>query len=92
MRIFRARPVRVDERLALIAIESVESHRHRSSNGCGFSAFVEPVALVVCDPETVRALDMQGNSVDMDELRRNVPDLDAELGTYGTRPRPNARL
>ncbi|MDH3420230.1 MAG: hypothetical protein OEQ25_16655 [Gammaproteobacteria bacterium] len=82
MRTFRARPVRVDQRLALIAIESVEWHRHRSSSSCRFSAFVEPIALVVCGPETVRALDMQGNSVDMDELRRNVPGLDAELGTY----------
>lgn len=82
MRTFRTRPVRVDRRLALIAIESVEWHRHRSSNGCRFSAFVEPIALVVCGPEAVHAIDIQGNPVDVGKLRRTIPDLDAELGTY----------
>ncbi|NNC66154.1 MAG: hypothetical protein HKN84_15325 [Gammaproteobacteria bacterium] len=82
MRTFRTRPVRISQRSVVIAIECVESHRYRSSNGCRFSAFVEPVALVVCSPETVRALDMQGNPVDVDALRRDVPALDAEIDTY----------
>ena len=85
METFRARPVSVEQRFSLIAIECVESHRHRSSNGCRFSALLEPVALVVCGPETIRALDMQGNAMDVDELRRNVPELDSELDTYATR-------
>ena len=82
MRALRARLVRIDRRTALIAIESVESHEHRSCDGSRFSACVEPVALVVCKPAPARALDMQGNPVDLDALRRDVPALDAEIDAY----------
>lgn len=83
MNVFRTRPVRIHERLILIAIESVECVPHKSINGCRFFARVEPTALVICGPEAARALDMHGNPVDVEELRRHVPALDADLDTYG---------
>ena len=82
MRAIRVRPVHAGQRFVLIAIESVESHGHRSHGGCRFSALVEPVALVVCGPGPARALDMHGNPVEMEALRRDVPALDSALGTY----------
>ena len=81
MRVMRARPVHTGQRFVLLAIESVESHGHRSPEGCRFSALVEPIALVVCGHGPPRALDMHGEPVDIDALRRDVPALDSDLAT-----------
>lgn len=88
MTTFRPRQLHVDRGLALIAIESVETYRHGSNSGYRFSATVEPIALVICGPDTVRALDMQGDPVDVDGLRRDVPDLDCEIGNCKQSLRP----
>ena len=86
MRSLRARPVRIDEQLALVAIEAVESHERRSDNGCGFFVNVEPVAVVICGAEPVRALDMRGSPVDVDRLERDVPSLGSMLGAINPFP------
>ena len=82
MTVLRPRQLHVDQHLALIAIECVESYRHGSNNGYQFSASVEPIALVICGEETVRALDMQGKAVDVDGLRQRVPGLDEKIDEY----------
>jgi len=70
--------------LVLIVVESVSSERHSASSGCWFSASVAPVALVICKPKRTQALDMYGNPIDLDELRRKVPALDCELGSLAS--------
>ena len=72
--------------LVLIVVESVSSECHEFSTGCRFSGSVAPVALVICKPAGAQALDIDGNPVDLDELRRKVPALDSELGSLAGRP------
>ena len=79
-----------DAALTLIAVESAESHAHRAAAHWQLAGIVEPVALVVCRPGEAYALDMDANAVDLEMLRRAVPDLDAALAAGGVKPSGSA--
>jgi len=77
----RTRPVFNGLGLRLIAVESVEV-RHRSSpGGCQSYGSIRPIAVVVCRPEGTYALDMEAKPADLDQLRRELPELDAKLAS-----------
>ena len=82
METFRAKRVLDRPSLVLIVVETVSFQSHRSGAGCGFSAAISPVALVICTPAATQALDLNGRPVELDALRRQVPVLDDELASF----------
>jgi hypothetical protein len=77
----RAIEVFRDPRYRLIAIESIELVQHHENPVCLLSGRAEPVALIVCGAGGIDALDMRSETVDLDRLRREVPELDSMIST-----------
>ena len=83
----RARP---DERLragaplrvgtvTLLVIERAVVRSYVGASWAGIYTAMEPYALVVCDPGGVRALNVEGSTVKLDDLRKRVPEMDVLL-------------
>lgn len=70
-----------DGPLTLITVESAESHAHRAEGHWRVAGTLKPMAVVVCGAGAPYALDMDANALDLDELRRDVPDLDAAIAS-----------
>ena len=72
-----------DGPLTLIAVESAESHARRAEGHWHVAGIVKPIAVVVCGPGAPYALDIDGNALDLDQLKRDVPGLDAAIASAG---------
>ena len=72
----RAVEIYRDTATTLIAVESVVSSKIKSQSGCQFFGYIEPVAIVVLGPADAYALDMDGQSVDLNTFARDVPELE----------------
>lgn len=79
MQTFRASSVVDNHELAVIVVESIESHYSRSSRGCRLLASIKPAAVVVRSAAGAFAFDLQASPVDLDELRQRSSGLDAEI-------------
>ena len=66
-----------DSKLTLIAVESVDVRHSKTNAGCRLYGNIEPIAVIVCGPDTTYALDMELRPVAFDQLRRDIPELDA---------------
>ena len=82
MTFLRASEIFNDPGRRLIAIESVDFVYHKPGSACVLYAKVEPVALIVCAPDSRCALDMQARPIALDQLRRNMPELDAIMAPF----------
>lgn len=78
MELHAARPLIVGE-VMLITIEQSGVQSDSSKMGGWLSAFKEAYAVVVCDTHGIRALGMDSAEIDVDDLMREVPDLDDVL-------------
>ena len=77
MSTLRAKKIFQNSALTLIAVESVDLRRHGSGSGGHLYMAIEPFAVVVRTSAEAYALDMEGNPVNLDQLRREAPELDA---------------
>jgi hypothetical protein len=68
-----------DGPLTVLAVASAESSARRGYSHWYVSGVMNPVAIVVCGPGEPYAVDTAGNPLDIDQLRRDVADLDALL-------------
>ncbi len=75
----RARRIYSDPARTIVAVESVELVAHRTSGRFQLFGRAEPSAIVVAGGDGSYALDMQCEPVDLDRLRREVPELDAMI-------------
>jgi hypothetical protein len=64
----------------LIAIEAVDFRSDITDSGCRVYGKLEPVALIVCTQDRRYALDMQARPTALDQLRQDLPELDAMMG------------
>lgn len=64
----RTRTVFADERLSVIAVESVALQSDRTSLGRYLTASLAPIAVVVKEAGRTRAIGMDGRPVDIDRL------------------------
>ena len=64
--------------LTVLAVETVESFSHRADGHWHAGGTVKPVAVVVYGSGEPFAVDTEGNVLDIDELRQDVADLDAQ--------------
>jgi hypothetical protein len=79
----RARTIFTGSTLSLIAVESVDSWYRKTRSGCRVCGKVEPIAVIVCGPNGNYALDMQAKPADLEQLRKELPDLDVERNRDG---------
>ncbi len=71
-------PVIIGER-TIVPIERVTVLSDKVHHCSWFSGLKEPVAIVVIEPGGLRAIDMKACDLSINELARNVPDLDGIL-------------
>ncbi len=69
-----------DSRFKLIAVESVNFQRSKINSSCWLYGNIETIAVIVCGPDKIYALDMDAKSIVLDQLIEDVPELDAIIG------------
>lgn len=76
----RIREIFNDARFMLIAVESVNFQPSKSNSNCWLYGDVKTIAVIICGPDKTYALDMNAKSIDLDQLREELPDLDTVIG------------
>lgn len=64
----RERSVFADQRLTVIAVESLEFETSRANRGGFMTGRLKPIAVIVKEPDRTYALDMDAGPVDIDEV------------------------
>ncbi len=82
MATLRASEIFSDSGRRLIAIESVDFVCDRTGSASRLYGKIEPVALIVCTPDTHYAQDIQARPVALDQLRQDMPELDAIMAPF----------
>lgn len=78
----RATEIFNDSRRMLIVIESVRYSHGKTDLTYRSYGMIEPVAVIVCTLESVYALDMKSNMIAIDQLKQDVPELDAIIARF----------
>lgn len=68
-----------DSAFTVIAVESLLSYCGKTETGCHVFGRIEPMAIVVLSRNGAYALDMEAKPVELDQLRGDLPELDALL-------------
>ena len=64
-----------EKEFTIVPIEEVWADSYPVGRGLWAGGFKEPVALVFCRPSEVRAVDIQGDEVDLEDLTSEVAGL-----------------
>lgn len=83
MATLRASEIFNDARQMLIVVESVDIRYSKSYTSCSIFGGIEPIAVIVCRPDVIYALDMSAKMTSLDQLRRDIPELDAIITRHG---------
>ncbi|MDH3576193.1 MAG: hypothetical protein OEO71_00035 [Gammaproteobacteria bacterium] len=79
MATFRINEMFIDPALTLIVVEAVEFRTTTTTSGGFMFGSIAPIAVVVCRQDGTTALDMQAKPASVEQLRRDIPELDAVL-------------
>lgn len=71
-----------DSRFQLIAVESIDFQLYKTDTLCQLSGNIEPIAVIVCSSGGTYALDMQAKPTAFDQLRKDIPELDAMIKPF----------
>jgi predicted RecB family endonuclease len=63
--------------LTIVAVERVGFSHRSSKAGCLLHGEVEPIAIVVRSGGHAYALDMEARTLDVEQLKQDVPELDS---------------
>jgi len=75
----RINEIVIDPALTLIVVETVELQTTRTKTGGFLFGNIAPIAVVVCRQDGTTALDMEAMPASVEQLRRDIPELDAVL-------------
>jgi hypothetical protein len=78
----RATEVFNDVNVKIIAIETVVCSHGKTQSSCRLYAKIEAIAVIVCSPHGVYALDMNSREIVLDQLKHDVPELGAILASF----------
>lgn len=67
--------------VTLLPIERVVTHARQSNSSVWFSVSKEPLALVIRDADGIRAIETDTAGVSLEQLRAEIPELDAVLAS-----------
>jgi len=79
MSTFRVNEIAINTELKIIAIESVGLQHYKINNSTQLYGKIEPIAIIVASTDGIYALNMAAESVDLDKLKHDIPELDAML-------------
>lgn len=79
MTTLRPREIYQDADVNLVAVESIDFRPGKTSFGFHVAATIEPIAIIVSSPDGTYALGMDGRVLDPDQLRRDIPDIWAQM-------------
>lgn len=82
MESIRASEIYRNAGFVLVALERVEYRQDKMKKLFQIYGRIEPIAVVICSPDTVTAIDMTGAPIAVDRLRGSIPNLDAILKPY----------
>jgi hypothetical protein len=82
MATLRATEIFNDARQMLIAIESVDFRYSKKNSSCRLYGSIDPIAVIVCGPHGIFALDMDAKLIVLDQLREELPELDAIIAPF----------
>ena len=71
----------VADKLTLVPIERFFIHAERGSTGYWLAAHKEPHAIIICDANGIRAVNLEAKEVSLVRLAQAVPDLDTILAS-----------
>lgn len=77
MESLRAIEIFNDNRFMLITIESVDFQHSKTVASCWLYANIKTIAVIVSDPDEIYALDMDAKLIALDQLKQDIPELDA---------------
>ena len=75
----RVRNVFRTDDLTVVAVELTNSYRQCTERGFNTFESISPTAIIVCTASECFAVDTLGNTIDLDQLRRDVPALETAL-------------
>lgn len=78
----RASEIFNDSRFMLVAIESVDFQHTKMHNSCHLYGNIKPIAIIVCGPDKIYSLDMEAKPSPIEQLRQEIPDLDAIITAF----------
>jgi len=76
-----------DAALTVVAVETIQITQRRTPTGYQLFGTAEPIAVVVCAPDGVHALDMAAKPIDFGQLRQDIPAFDSIIAASGISPR-----
>ena len=65
----------------VVAIERLYIHSEKGTAGYWIAAQKGLHAIIICDTNGIRAVDLDSNEVSLEELIKNIPKLDATLAS-----------
>ena len=77
MGILRTSEIFNDSVLRVIVVESVDFRHTKTNTFCQVSGHIKPIAVIVRNPDGAYALNMEAKPTDLDQLRQDIPELDA---------------
>ena len=66
---------------SLVTIERLYIHSEKGTAGYWIAAQKELHAIILCDTNGIRAVDLNSNEVSLEELIKNIPKLGATLAS-----------
>ena len=80
MQTLRANEIHADAAIRVIAIEAVHFNTEKAGRFYRLFMRIEPTAVVICEGSGKRVIDLASAETSLEELKRNVPGLQALLG------------
>ena len=71
----------ISSQSCVVAIERLYIHSEKGTSGYWITAQKELHAIIICDTNGIRAIDLDSNEVSLEELIKNIPKLDATLAS-----------
>ena len=71
----RSREIYKGFNVTLITVESIDFRPGTTNFGFHFSGTIEPIAVIVSGPDGTYGLGIDGQALDVDQLRRDIPDI-----------------
>jgi len=75
----RPREIYKDSNVTLIAVESIDFRPGTTNFGFHFSGTIEPIAVVVSGSDAAYGLGMDGQALDLVQLRQDIPEISAQM-------------
>lgn len=63
--------------LTVFAVERVALRRNNLKSACLLRGEIQPIAVIVCAGRDTYALNMEAQALDLEQLKRDIPELDS---------------